>query len=54
MYEGSLATGWSQSAELVASDRQQSDYFGVTLSLQKETLIVGSYFDDDNGFQSGS
>jgi hypothetical protein len=37
---------WSQQQRLVASDRGSGDYFGYSVSISGDTLVVGSYGDD--------
>jgi len=50
--------GWSstlnQSAKLVATDGAASDYFGISVSISGDTVVVGAYKDDDKGTDSGS
>ena len=41
-------------AKLTASDGAVSDEFGRSVSVDGDTMVVGAYRDDDNGFQSGS
>ncbi|CAM9416461.1 unnamed protein product, partial [Heterosigma akashiwo] len=46
---------WAQSDKLTASDGASSDYFGYGCAgLSSSILVVGSYYDDDDGSQSGS
>ena len=48
---------YSQAAELVkltASDGSRNDYFGWSVSLDGDTMVVGVYNDDDDGHDSGS
>ncbi len=47
-------TAWTQQAKLVASDGAASDRFGVSVSISGDTAVVGAYYDDDNGSDSGS
>ena len=47
-------TGWTQQAKLIASDGEQSDYFGYSVAINGGTAIVGAYGDNDNGENSGS
>ncbi len=44
---------WTQQAKLLASDGAVGDQFGVTVAIDGNTAIVGT-FDDDNGDSSGS
>ena len=49
--------GWSnmtQTAKLTASDGAEGDYFGVSVSISGDTVVVGAEGDDDNGGYSGS
>lgn len=47
-------SGWNQEAELTASDGQQNDYFGYSVSVSGDYIIVGAYRDDDSGKDSGA
>ena len=44
----------TQSAKLTASDGVGDDYFGSSVSVSGDTVVVGAYGDDDNGSSSGS
>ena len=35
-------------------DQSIYDYFGYSVSMSGELLAISSYYDDDNGFNSGS
>ena len=45
---------WSEQQKLTASDAASSDYFGRSVSLDGDTLVVGADGDDDAGSRSGS
>jgi hypothetical protein len=45
---------WGEDRKITASDGAAGDYFGYSVSLDGDTLIVGAYGDDDNGSASGS
>jgi hypothetical protein len=45
---------WSEQAKLTASDADQRDYFGYSVSISGDTAIIGAYRDDDKGDGSGS
>jgi predicted amidohydrolase len=45
---------WTQQAKLLASDGTINDYFGTSVSVSGDTIIVGSNYDDDKGSDSGS
>ena len=47
-------TSWNQQAKLLASDGAASDYFGWSVSVSGEDVIVGARYDDDSGSMSGS
>jgi len=46
--------GWIQREMLVPSDGRTADRFGCAVSIGGNYAIVGSYWDDDNGNNSGS
>jgi C1A family cysteine protease len=48
------SSGWDQEAELTASDGQQNDYFGYSVSVSGDYIIAGAYRDDDSGKDSGA
>ena len=39
---------WSEQQKLTASDGAASDYFGISVSIDGDTAVIGAY-DDDNG-----
>jgi len=47
-------TSWTQEAKLTASDGQAGDRFGGSVSMDGDYAIIGAYYDDDNGSNSGS
>jgi hypothetical protein len=47
-------TTWIQQAKLLASDGAADDLFGYSVSLDKDTALIGAYADDDNDASSGS
>ena len=48
------STTWSQQAKLTASDGAASDWFGWSVSISGDYAIVGAFWDDDKGTDSGS
>ena len=40
--------------KLLADDGAEEDRFGLSVAISGATAIVGAYWDDDNGFKSGS
>jgi len=47
-------TVWSNQAKLTASDAAAEDRFGYSVAIHGDTLVIGSYWDDDSGSSSGS
>jgi hypothetical protein len=45
---------WTEQAKLTASDGARDDVFGVSVSVDGNTVLIGAYLDDDLGTQSGS
>ena len=45
---------WSQVAKLTASDGEGGDQFGRSVAVDGNTVVVGAYWDDDQGDGSGS
>jgi len=45
---------WTQQIKLTASDGAAGDYFGASVSVSGDYVIVGAYGDDDKGSISGS
>lgn len=48
-----VSTG-NQIAKLVAPDGAMNDQFGISVAANGRTAIIGAYFDDDRGADSGS
>ncbi|MCH7984763.1 MAG: hypothetical protein IIC28_12430, partial [Chloroflexi bacterium] len=47
-------TSWSQQAKLTAGDAAAGDFFGVSVAISGDTVVVGAPFDADAGADSGS
>ena len=45
---------WGEFTKLAASDANWSDYFGVSVCADGDTVVVGAPFDDENGGDSGA
>ena len=45
--------GWTEQQKLLASDGAVSDYFGQSVAVSGDTVVIGAD-SDDNGFNSGS
>ena len=50
----SISGVWSQTAKLTASDGEAGDWFGYSVAVDGDSVVVGAYGDDDNGSASGS
>lgn len=49
--------GWAnmiETAKITPSDGDNQDFFGVSVGIHDETILVGSFYDDDLGDNSGS
>ena len=51
---GDLTSNWTQVAKLTADDGAATDHFGVSVSIDGDTMVVGAHQDDDKGDNSGS
>ncbi|KKL24313.1 hypothetical protein LCGC14_2416560, partial [marine sediment metagenome] len=47
-------TNWSEQFKWLAADGAEGDWFGISVSISGANAIVGAYFDDDKGADSGS
>jgi hypothetical protein len=47
-------SGWTQEAKLLADDGEASDAFGLSVSLDGDTAVIGAPSDDHNGENHGS
>jgi len=45
---------WTKQAKLIASDRQNGDYFGNSVSISGDNAIVGALYEDDGGADAGA
>ena len=45
---------WRYQAKLLAPDGAAFDWFGLSVTIYEDTVVVGSHYDDDNGKDSGS
>ena len=46
--------GWIKEAKLLPSDGAEGDWFGGSVSINKDIIVVGACTDDDNGYNSGA
>ena len=54
IYERQADGRWQEITKLTAADGAPEDYFGVSVSIFSQKAVVGSYYDDPNGVNSGS
>jgi len=47
-------TSWVQEAKLLPPDGAADDFFGLSVSISGDYAVVGAWYDDDNGSNSGS
>jgi hypothetical protein len=47
-------TTWSESAQLVAGDRQSGDYYGVSVDITGDLAVVGATSEDEGGASAGA
>ena len=47
-------TTWKQQQKITASDGAANDWFGASVALFGDTVLIGSWLDDDKGTNSGS
>ncbi|MCH8305454.1 MAG: T9SS type A sorting domain-containing protein [Candidatus Marinimicrobia bacterium] len=47
-------TSWAQESQLLASDGATGDFFGSSVSISGDYVVVGAFQDGDNGIYSGS
>ena len=50
----SMAGSWSEEQKLFASDGAAQDQFGFNVVIDGDTVLIGAWLDNDNGFDSGS
>jgi len=54
LYEMSEEGAWVEITKLMAHDRSDADYFGSSISMSNDKLIIGAYGDDDLGKNAGA
>ena len=47
-------TTWSQQAKIQASDKEANDYFGVSISISSDTVVVGAMGESTGGTAAGA
>ncbi|MCB9851463.1 MAG: hypothetical protein H6819_00085 [Phycisphaerales bacterium] len=45
---------WTQETKLKAQDAASGDYFGASVAISNDVILVGAPFDDDSGLSSGA
>ena len=51
---GDVSSSYTQVAKLTADDGASTDQFGISVSIDGDTIVIGARNDDDNGGDSGS
>lgn len=54
VFERNGTNGWTEVAQLSASDGAAHDQFGKSVAIDRSTIAVGSWWDDDRGHNSGA
>ena len=54
VYERQGNGSWAQASKLVANDGATEDYFGRSVAISGDRIVVGAPYDDDKGESSGS
>jgi len=49
-----LTNHYDELAQLFASDAAEDDFFGASVAIEADTIVIGAYKDDDNGTDSGA
>ena len=47
-------TSWSQQDKLTAGDAAVDDYFGSSVAISGDSVVIGAHLNDDDGINSGS
>ena len=45
---------WTQEQKLTASDADEGDRFGISVSVDGDTVLIGAAYDDENALISGA
>ncbi len=51
---GARNVGWTEVQKVMASDLEDGDFFGISVSVSGDEIFIGSYLDDDLGTASGA
>src|SRR5690606_24105684 len=51
---GAASSGQVQQAKLLASDAQANDWFGTSVAVSGDTVVVGALGEDDGGVEAGA
>ena len=54
VFRRTAANSWNDAIKLVAPDAAAGDYFGRSVAISGDYIIIGAYQDDDSGSDSGS
>ena len=52
--KNSFADDWTQTGKLVGNGAQTGDFYGVSVAIGGDLVVVGARYDDDDGAYSGS
>ncbi len=52
-YFNSDTQSWQEIKRIFPADGMPGDYFGASVDISNQTVVIGSYFDNDNGLRSG-
>ena len=47
-------TAWVEDQQIVSTDAEEFDDFGIAVALEGDRLLVGAHGDDDGGFETGA
>ena len=50
--QGGIPDNWGQVKKLMASDKDEYNYFGYSVAISGDTVVVGAWGNDDAGFQN--
>ena len=54
VYRRTSGNNWSQSAKLAAFDSEASDYFGRSVAIDGNFILVGAYYEDEKATNAGA
>ena len=48
-----MGSSWSRQGKILAADGEHPDLFGRSVSLYTSSALIGAWYDDDKGYESG-